>query len=212
MTSQMADTIVFRKVLEGLIHNVNTPLNLILGYVQHLQKKHPELEYLDKIFDAGLQIDDLLNQTHRNVLHRLILQKSSFELDSWLKDELDFLHNDLSIKHQTDISYIPSDTALKVETSYLLLCVVFEQIIFKLLAAAQGQVLSLKVKILPEERSLQVLIPHANKSLSQTIEELITGLQNPLMIMEYSNVDANDHFAFHQVRTDGMPGIGIRIY
>jgi signal transduction histidine kinase len=49
-------------VLEGLIHNIRTPLNLILGYAQQMQKQ-TDNPYLERIYQAGIKIDDLMQGT-----------------------------------------------------------------------------------------------------------------------------------------------------
>jgi signal transduction histidine kinase len=43
--------------LEGIIHNLNSPLNTILGYAQILRNRNPELKAVEKIYQAGLEID-----------------------------------------------------------------------------------------------------------------------------------------------------------
>jgi signal transduction histidine kinase len=43
--------------LEGVIHNLNSPLNTILGYAQILRNRNPELKAVEKIYQAGLEID-----------------------------------------------------------------------------------------------------------------------------------------------------------
>ncbi|MCB5265790.1 MAG: hypothetical protein LHW41_06080 [Candidatus Cloacimonetes bacterium] len=56
----MNDSILARSHLEGLVHELNNHLNLILGCAQRLSKSHPELQASCKIDNARIMIYNLL--------------------------------------------------------------------------------------------------------------------------------------------------------
>ncbi len=85
-------------ILEGLIHNIRTPLNLILGYAQQLQKQGDNA-YLERILQAGVTIDDLLQSTWEAFDMRKA-EVCQLNLNEWLGAEMALLHNHLMIKHK----------------------------------------------------------------------------------------------------------------
>ncbi len=95
----LLETLSMYKVLEGLIHNVNTPLNVIIGYSQQLKKQYPNIPNLESITEAGLQIDDLVQSCSRQLVYRLTNDRQSYDLRQWLGDEIKLLRNILEIKH-----------------------------------------------------------------------------------------------------------------
>jgi len=86
------------QILEGLIHNVRTPLNLILGYAQHCRTRDRN-EFADKIRNAGIRVDDLLQELWDS-LNAITEAKTHQSLLSWLKAEEVIIHNCLQLKHK----------------------------------------------------------------------------------------------------------------
>ena len=85
-------------ILEGLIHNIRTPLNLILGYVHRL-KQQVNCDEAEQIYKAGIKLEDLLQETWEAIQIRGG-GNSKTPLNTWLDAELNFLHNYLEIKHR----------------------------------------------------------------------------------------------------------------
>ncbi len=86
-------------VLEGLIHNLRTPLNVIIGYAQKLTDNNSG-KY---IHESGIRMDDQLQQ----MLDSLALISDEIETQSlaaWLEAELCLLKNTLAIKRQFQIA------------------------------------------------------------------------------------------------------------
>jgi len=96
----MNDKILARNILEGLIHNLNNHLNLILGYAQRLSSSHPELKETGIIYTAGIEID----KTLKDLAYHLEGISFAFEqdicLNDWLDQELEYLQHSLFIKHK----------------------------------------------------------------------------------------------------------------
>ena len=85
-------------ILEGLIHNIRTPLNLILGYVHRL-KQQVSCDEAEQIYKAGIKLEDLLQETWEAIQIRGG-GNSKTALNTWLDAELSFLQNYLEIKHR----------------------------------------------------------------------------------------------------------------
>lgn len=96
----MEDNILARLILEGLVHNLNNHLNLILGYAQRLNKSHPELNETSKIYNAGIEIDNTLKDLARHLEDKSLAFKQDICLNDWLDQELSYLQHNLLIKHK----------------------------------------------------------------------------------------------------------------
>ncbi len=95
----MSDRILARHILEGMLHNINNHLNLILGYSQTLGKKNPGLREAAKIYDAGIKIDDTLKDLSRQLWDRSFAFAEQQDLSLWLDNELRYLNHYLPVKH-----------------------------------------------------------------------------------------------------------------
>jgi signal transduction histidine kinase len=98
-SSFVIQNVALSKILEGLIHNINTPLNLILGYAYQLQKHHPDLPQVQKIYDAGIQLDDMVHNCLKQINLRTDIEMQPIDLAAWLLDEIKLFQDDLDIKH-----------------------------------------------------------------------------------------------------------------
>jgi len=96
-------------VLEGLIHNLRNPLNLVVGYAQKLDNQNIS-DYKAKIYQAGIKMDDLMQNTWDALQYRKCGEGST-DLNEWLSYEMILMGNHLQLKHrilfETDISDKP---------------------------------------------------------------------------------------------------------
>lgn len=111
-------------VLEGLIHNIRTPLNLILGYAQQMQKQIDN-PYLERIYQAGIKIDDLMQGTWEAFEMRNP-EVAKICLNDWLISELKLLNNHLQIKHRLQFETSITEIGVWCEVSSLKLSQWFE--------------------------------------------------------------------------------------
>lgn len=81
------EALTTQQTIAGLIHNLNTPLNLILIYAQQLQGRYPEDQDLQKIIDAGLRIDSQLKDTMQALLDRLNPESESIDNNQHLANK-----------------------------------------------------------------------------------------------------------------------------
>lgn len=144
------------RLIAGLTHNLNTPLNLILGYAQQLQKTYPEDPYLQKIIDAGLRIDQQLNDTSQALQTRLIQKTESIKLDEWWKREQSFLSSDLRIKREIVFESVSVPAELFVINSELMLSLVFENVIYSILELKTEPCVRIRISF--EECRIQVIV------------------------------------------------------
>ncbi len=95
--------------MEGLIHNLNNPLNLILGYSHILRKAQPESEEAEKIYQAGIRIDETLKELYNRILERSFAESQEISPASWLDAELGVVQHYLPIKHS--FTFVREDNA-----------------------------------------------------------------------------------------------------
>ncbi len=132
------ETLAMYKVMEGLIHNINTPLNLIIGYSQQLKKQYPEISHLDKINNAGLKIDEIVQACSKQMIQRLQNKTLDFELNQWVRDEINLLNNILDIKHSLLFEANLSEGIVSVNSNPLIMGLFFESIILYIIRFAES--------------------------------------------------------------------------
>lgn len=123
------ETLAVYQALEGLIHNINTPLNVILGYSQQLKKQHPEINGLEDITKAGLQIDDLVQSMSGQLAQRFFTEPGSFGLVAWLQNEIKLLRNIIKIKHSLHFDLMLPETETEVYAPPFTLGLVLESLV-----------------------------------------------------------------------------------
>jgi signal transduction histidine kinase len=116
-------------LINGLAHNINTPLNLILGFAQQAQSANPQLEQLQKIFNAGLRIDDILTQTIKNMQYRESFETGYYSLVELVQNHITALMNNLKIKRSLALKLsLPAEPIL-ISTISALPCLLLEHIL-----------------------------------------------------------------------------------
>lgn len=116
-------------LINGLAHNINTPLNLILGFAQQAQSANPQLEQLQKIINAGLRIDDILTQTIKNMQYRESFETGYYSLVELVQNHITALMNNLKIKRSLALKLsLPAEPIL-ISTISALPCLLLEHIL-----------------------------------------------------------------------------------
>ena len=132
----MNDSIILRHILEGLIHNLNNPLNLILGYSQRLKQVRKDCSEAEKIYRAGIEIDDMIKEVVQKLWDNSFDIKQKLNLIEWLEGELKYLRHHLPIKHQIVFQRVDTVDDARVMASPLQLAAWYESSLFVFLKAA----------------------------------------------------------------------------
>ncbi|MCK9556816.1 MAG: hypothetical protein PHO85_02985 [Candidatus Cloacimonetes bacterium] len=128
----MIDNILVRHILEGLIHNLNNPLNLILAYSHRLRKEYPDIEEISKIYEAGVRMDDMLKDLYNQLTERSFAKKQEISLPKWLDKEMGYLQHYLPVKHSFRLNQDKSLKECKAHTSSIELSMWFETVLLRL--------------------------------------------------------------------------------
>ena len=168
-------------ILEALVHNIRTPLNLILGYSQQLQKldtPHKLSDYSSRIYQAGIQVEELL----QGFWEALQLRNSTSEetsLNYWLKTELFLMNCNLAVKHRVIFSSeIPVQDIIAM-VSPLSLSLWFESFVAAVLALIPEKPVQIGLSLL-SPATLQINI--SNDSI--TGDDVIIVLDSVVKMLE----------------------------
>jgi signal transduction histidine kinase len=132
-------THLLEKRLEGLIHNINTPLNTIIGYVQILLRENPESKALQKIMESGFQIDASLKSIHDKIEASRTRFPQYVDVNKVIRNELEISRNNLFFKHNVNVE-------LALEEKLPLLNIVYGDLSYCLDAVLWNAIESLHVK------------------------------------------------------------------
>ncbi|MCK4694116.1 MAG: HAMP domain-containing histidine kinase, partial [Candidatus Cloacimonetes bacterium] len=104
--------------VEGIVHNINSPLNTILGYAQLIKKENKNQKDIEKIVEAGKNIA----HTVKGLLNKVRMDKSSMvrsvNINELINQELELCMHNLFFKHHVDLEVDLSDKLLEVKAVY----------------------------------------------------------------------------------------------
>lgn len=128
--------ILIKEIVAGLAHNINTPLNLILGYAQQMQTKGFNPDHLQKILDAGFKIDSILSGTQQGIMLSEDINLSEYDLVELLTKELVLLTDDLRIKRAIKFNTAKLVGSFPVKSIPAAMCLLFTSLIHQILEYA----------------------------------------------------------------------------
>jgi signal transduction histidine kinase len=110
------------KKVEGIVHNINSPLNSILGYAQLIKKEQGSSEDLEKIIQAGKNISHQVKELLRKVREDDIGLQRLIDVNKLLQQELSFLQHNIYFKHHINLKVnlapqLPKITAVYSDVS-----------------------------------------------------------------------------------------------
>ena len=187
------------KVLDGLIHNINTPLNVVIGYSQQLKKQFPEIAYLESITDAGIHIDDLVQSCSRQLIQRISSDICTFDLKLWLDDEIKLLKNILEIKHALRLEANLPDKEVTVSSNPALLGLFVESLILQTrnsnITANGENLVRFNVTANNQRAELSIQLPK-NAAVTMNLTEFLPALQQKLEQLFQVSVKDENLFAW----------------
>ncbi len=97
------------RLTAGISHNLNTPISIIQGNAELLKLKHPDSVELDKIIRQTGRMTELIQTIARKGQNEQNSTQVEINLNSLLKDELEFLNANLFYKHQIQKEFLFAD-------------------------------------------------------------------------------------------------------
>ena len=101
--------------VEGIIHNLNSPLNSILGYAQLLKKEFSKHKDIEKILEAGKVISHYVKVLQTKIKKDDVFMTHPVDINELISQELELCTHNLFFKH-----YVILDTNLDPELPEIL--------------------------------------------------------------------------------------------
>ena len=115
------------KFLPGFIHNLNGPLSTIIGRIELLQLKHPNIEEFKEIVSVGYRLQSVMDNLSFKIQNENNTERSRINLNRLLREELRFLNCDLFFKHNVEKIEEFSNNIPEFEMDYFNISGVFSE-------------------------------------------------------------------------------------
>jgi PAS domain S-box-containing protein len=89
----------------GIAHNLNGPLSVIVGYLDLLYSRHPELQEIPLVLAQSERMKEIISNMMIKSRHEQDTQKRAIDLNLLLKNELKFLEANLEFKNNVKKHY-----------------------------------------------------------------------------------------------------------
>lgn len=161
----------------GIVHNLKNPLNAIIGFAETVQRKRPDVEYIDYILDAGRDMDKIIE----NILYKTRQEQSTHEkpidINKMLSNGLTFLEANPLFKSKVQKNIEFEASLPKINGVYSDFSQSFSNIIKNALDAIyNSDTKILTVKTWHDERYIYVMVGDTGEGIA---EEKITKIFEP---------------------------------
>ena len=106
------------KRIEGIVHNINSPLNTVLGYAQLLKRDLKDNTDIDRIIDAGKNIAQTVKGLLTKVKQSNISIDRLIDINEMISQELEFCKHNLFFKHYVTLTTDFKKSLPNVTASY----------------------------------------------------------------------------------------------
>jgi signal transduction histidine kinase len=88
--------------LEGFVHNAAGPMNIILGYVQVLRAKYSEEKSLEKVWEAGMELDRSLKDLMAHLENSQQILDAPVNINEMILRHIELLRANNFFKHNVE--------------------------------------------------------------------------------------------------------------
>jgi len=155
------------KRIEGIVHNINSPLNTVLGYAQLLKRDLKDNNDVDRIIEAGKNIAQTVKGLLTKTKQSNISIDRPVDINEIISQELDFCQHNLFFKHYVKLITDFKDNLPTVTASYgdLSLCI--------------ANVINNAIQAMKDSEQKELTVRTYNKDKMINIEITDTGLGIP---------------------------------
>jgi signal transduction histidine kinase len=113
------------RLVEGIVHNINSPLNSIVGYSQLIQKDHPELKDIEKIHQAGNNIAKMVKLLLSKIREDSISMMRPLDLNEIVDQELEMCHHNTFYSQNVTLikNLVETDLKINATSGEISLCI-----------------------------------------------------------------------------------------
>ncbi|PID29968.1 MAG: hypothetical protein CSB55_00605 [Candidatus Cloacimonadota bacterium] len=90
-------------LIEGISHNLNSPLSNLLGYIQLLKEEYPDLKDVQKIFDNGMRMAEIIKTLMDRVSDTEVFAPRMINVNDMINKEIDFFKHNLFFKANVEV-------------------------------------------------------------------------------------------------------------
>lgn len=169
-------TLILEKFSQSIVHNINNPLTSVLGYIQILMKKRPELVEqfkLNKVLENLLFVSDQM---------KILLSKKdesgkfNMDVNQFIKDELKFLEETLTEKN-ISFQFIEGKDLPSLKITVGDFKMIFENIVDNAIDAMEfSEIKNLIIRTYFQNRILSIEIEDSGEGISEEIKDKIFDL------------------------------------
>ncbi len=124
----------------GVTHNLNSPLTGIMGHVELMKMKHPDLgNDLEVIMDLTRKLRDSIAEIQSKYENETIREPQLLNVNHILRKELSYLKTDLFFKHYVKLEIEFADSIPSIKGVYADLALSFEEILMNAIDAQRDQ-------------------------------------------------------------------------
>ncbi len=102
----------------GIAHNLNNPLSTLMGYIELMKMKYPEIPELNKLLSQTKKMNGIINTLVRKSEKDHLRSAIELDLNQLIREELNFLEADLHYKHQIECEVDLADDLPPINAVY----------------------------------------------------------------------------------------------
>lgn len=156
------------KRIEGIVHNINSPLNTVLGYAQLLKKDMKDNTDIDRIIEAGKNIAQTVKGLLTKVKQSNISIDHPIDINEMISQELEFCKHNLFFKHYVVLTTNFQKDLPNVTASYGDLSLCTANIINNAIQAMKGSVQKeLSIHTYEKEKMVHVEITDTGEGIPE---------------------------------------------
>lgn len=92
------------RLIEGVVHNINSPLNTIVGYAQLVKKQYPANDDIDRILSAGNRAAQTVKQLMIKSREDSVSMMRPVEINEVVKRELEMCRHNIFFSQNVELS------------------------------------------------------------------------------------------------------------
>jgi PAS domain S-box-containing protein len=178
------------RLAEGIVHNINSPLNTIVGYAQLLKRKHPDNTDIDKILNSGGNIANIVRKLLMKIKEDSISMMRPVDINEVIEQELDVCQHDIFYAHNVTLKKELTELQHTINASHGDISICIANLIHNAIQAMEKSPEKiLSVKSYQKDKNICIIISDTGKGIAK--EDI-----DKIFAPEYSTKSSEDGEGF----------------